>query len=309
MQRVKDNIGLVAAAGAVGVAVGAAIPYLARRLRGSKASVNEQLLGADMSQWFCEVNDQWPGTAHCLKVDEVLHSAPSKYQDVMVFKSTDFGNCLVLDGCIQYTERDEAAYQEMIAHIPMLAHANPQRVLVVGGGDGGVIAQVLKHASVKECTICEIDQMVMDVSERYFERVAPVWKDSRLTVNCGDAAEFMRRTDIKGRFDVIIADTSDPDGPASSLFGPDFYRNMSEALAPGGVICTQAESVWLHMPLIKEIISNAKSLYASVVCHSPVWSLFNIVSLLIIVVSGVWHHLHPDLPVRQHRFDGVPQGI
>lgn len=210
LERVKQNAGLVAAAGAVGAALAVAVPALVNKFKKSKSSQNEQLLGADMSKWFCEVNEQWPGTAHCLEVEQVLHSAKSQYQDVMVFKSKTFGNVLILDGVIQYTERDEAAYQEMITHIPMFAHPNPKRVLVVGGGDGGVIAQVLKHSSVEECTICEIDQMVMDVSAKYFTKIAPVWKDPRLKVNCGDAAEFMRRPDIKNKFDVIICDTSDP---------------------------------------------------------------------------------------------------
>lgn len=220
LDRLKNNASVAAVAGAVGVVIGASLPSIIRRLRGASnnkaesKSVNERLLGADMSKWFCEVNEQWPGTAHCLQVEEVLHSAPSLYQDVMVFRSTSFGNCLVLDGAIQFCERDEAAYQEMITHIPMLAHPNPRRVLVVGGGDGGVISQVLRHASVEACTICEIDQMVMDVSAKHFAKVAPVWRDPRLTVNCGDAAAFMRRPDIKGAFDVIICDTSDPDGPA-----------------------------------------------------------------------------------------------
>ena len=167
---------------------------------------------------------------------------------------------LVLDGVIQYTERDECSYQEMIAHIPMFTHKEPKRVLVVGGGDGGVMACVLKHESVEEVVLCEIDQLVMDVSEKFFDKLKPAWKDKRLTINCGDAAEYMERVE-QDSFDVIICDTSDPDGPANSLFGPEFYKNMHRALRPGGVICTQAESIWLHLPLVEELVKNAKQFY------------------------------------------------
>jgi hypothetical protein len=111
--------------------------YLSRSGRpprgAGRDSVNEQLLSADMTGWFSEKNEQWPGTAHALQVDSVLFSQKSLYQDVMVFKSTSFGNVLVLDGALQFTERDEMAYQEMITHIPLMAHPDPRRVLVVGG--------------------------------------------------------------------------------------------------------------------------------------------------------------------------------
>ena len=100
-----------------------------------------------------------------LQVDKVLHEGRSDYQDVLVFKSTKYGNVLVLDGCIQVTERDEFAYQEMIAQLPMHAHPDPQSVLIVGGGDGGVLREVCRHSSVQTITMCEIDSMVCDVAK------------------------------------------------------------------------------------------------------------------------------------------------
>lgn len=109
--------------------------------------------------WFSEVNEQWPGMALSLEVEEVLLDVRSEYQHIVVFKSKTFGNVLVLDGVIQLTTRDESAYQEMIAHLPLFSHPNPENVLIIGGGDGGVIREAVKHPQVKHITICEIDKV------------------------------------------------------------------------------------------------------------------------------------------------------
>jgi len=162
--------------------------------------------------WFSEVNEQWPGVALSFKVDEVLWDQRSEYQHVQVFRTGAFGNVLVLDGVVQVTEKDEMAYQEMITHIPMFAHPNPEYGLIVGGGDGGVIREMLKHPSIKNVTICEIDQMVIDVSKRFLPSVASMWDDARVTLHRGDAAEYIKRPECIGKFDVIVSDTSDPVG-------------------------------------------------------------------------------------------------
>ena len=101
----------------------------------------------------------WPGQAMALEVEKILHMEKSLYQDVLIFKSTTYGNVLVLDGAIQVTERDEFAYQEMIAHLALFSHPNPKRVLVIGGGDGGVLREVIKHESVEEAVLCDIDEV------------------------------------------------------------------------------------------------------------------------------------------------------
>lgn len=109
--------------------------------------------------WFREISSQWPGQAMTLKVTKILHVEKSLYQDVLVFESETYGNVLVLDGVIQCTERDEFSYQEMIAHLPLASHPNPKKVLVIGGGDGGVVREVLKHESVQEVVLCDIDEV------------------------------------------------------------------------------------------------------------------------------------------------------
>ncbi|CAF3575005.1 unnamed protein product [Rotaria sp. Silwood1] len=124
------------------------------------------MIGADYDaqHWFREKNDKfWPGQEFGLEIDQILHQQRSKYQDVLVFKSKTYGNVLVLDNCIQCTERDEFVYQEMAAFLPLLEHPCPKRILIIGGGDGGVLREVIKHPQVEEVVICEIDQDVIDI--------------------------------------------------------------------------------------------------------------------------------------------------
>ena len=114
--------------------------------------------------WFSEISPMWPGEAHSLKIEKILFQGKSEYQNVMVFQSATYGKVLVLDGVIQLTERDECAYQEMITHLPLCSIPNPKKVLVIGGGDGGVLREVARHSCVEQIDICEIDKMVVDVS-------------------------------------------------------------------------------------------------------------------------------------------------
>jgi spermidine synthase len=151
--------------------------------------------------WFHERGELWPGQAMSLKVEEVLHHGRSKYQDVLVFKSSNHGNVLVLDGVIQVTERDEFAYQEMMAHIPLFAHPNPEKVLVIGGGDGGILREVAKHPGVKEIFICELDADVIEYSKKYLPGLAKGYDDPRVTVKVMDGSVFMDEN--QDNFDVM----------------------------------------------------------------------------------------------------------
>jgi spermidine synthase len=197
-----------------------------------------------------------------LKVEEVLDHHRSIYQDVLVFKSAKHGNVLVLDGVIQVTERDEFAYQEMIAHIPLYAHPNPKRVLVIGGSDGGVLREIARHPSVEEIVICEIDKDVIDVSKKYLPTLAEGYNDPRVKVHIMDGAKFMEAN--QDSFDVIITDSSDPVGPASVLFETPFYKSMYGSLREGGIVCTQGECFWLHLELIRPLVNSISTFYTSV---------------------------------------------
>ena len=197
-----------------------------------------------------------------LKVKNILDHHRSDFQDILVFESESHGTVLVLDGVIQVTERDEFSYQEMIAHIPLFAHPNPKKVLVIGGGDGGVLREVAKHVGVEEIVECEIDEGVIKASKKYLPNLAKGYDDPRVTVKVMDGAKFLEEN--QDAFDVIITDSSDPIGPASVLFETPFYDAMYKSLKEGGIVCTQGECMWLHLDLIKPLVDSISTKYTSV---------------------------------------------
>ncbi|SCU92389.1 LAMI_0E10132g1_1 [Lachancea mirantina] len=211
--------------------------------------------------WFREISDtMWPGEAMTLKVEQVLVHEKSKYQDVLIFKSTTYGNVLVLDNVIQATERDEFSYQEMIAHLALNSHPNPKKVLVIGGGDGGVLREVVKHESVEEAWLCDIDEAVIRLSKQYLPDMAKSYSHPKVRTHIGDGFQFLR--DYRNTFDVIITDSSDPEGPAQSLFQKAYFELLDSALTESGVITTQAESMWLHLPIIKDLKKACSEVFA-----------------------------------------------
>lgn len=197
-----------------------------------------------------------------LKVTKVLDHFRSDFQDILVFESEHHGTVLVLDGVIQVTERDEFAYQEMIAHIPLFAHPSPKKVLVIGGGDGGVLREVARHPGVEEIIECEIDEGVIIASKKYLPGLAKGYDDPRVSVRIMDGAKFLEEN--QDTFDVIITDSSDPIGPASVLFETPFYNAMYRSLREGGIVCTQGECMWLHLHLIKPLVESIGKTYSSV---------------------------------------------
>ena len=213
-------------------------------------------------KWFAESEVMWPGQKFSLKMKgDMLIDTRTKYQHLQVFDSETYGRVLILDGVIQLTERDEFAYQEMITHIPMFAHPDPKAVLIVGGGDGGVLREVARHKSVDRMCMCEIDEGVVNYSKEYFgDTMATAFSDPRTDLHFMDAAEFVK--DKAGQFDVIIVDSSDPVGPAETLYTSEFYSDMKTALRPGGIICTQGECIWLHLPLISKVLGDCGKLFS-----------------------------------------------
>ena len=215
-----------------------------------------------MNGWFSEISDEmWPGQAMSLKMTEVLFKGKSDFQDVMVFQSQTYGKVLILDGVIQCTERDEFSYQEMIAHLPLCSiHDAPKKVLVVGGGDGGVLREIVRHPTVERLDIAEIDGMVIDVSKKFFPGMSCGFDDPRVNVNVCDGIKFVGDAE-EGSYDAIIVDSSDPVGPASVLFEKPFFEKIYRALKPGGVLCTQGECIWLHAELIKDVLEMCKGIF------------------------------------------------
>lgn len=222
------------------------------------------LRGIDLIKdgWFMEKGTLWPGQAMSLQVEEILFHGQSKFQDILVFRSSTYGNVLVLDGVIQVTERDEFSYQEMLAHLPLFAHSHPRNVLVIGGGDGGILREVLKHDCVEKAVLCEIDAEVIDVSKKFLPTLAAGFDDQRVDVQVMDGAKFMEHHG--GEYDVIITDSSDPIGPAEVLFKPPFYDAMSKCLRPGGIAASQGECMWLHTELIAPIFRACKLIFPAI---------------------------------------------
>jgi spermidine synthase len=212
--------------------------------------------------WFHERGVLWPGQAFSLQVKEILYHGRSEFQDILIFESTNNGRVLVLDGAIQVTERDEFAYQEMMAHIPLFAHADPKKVLVIGGGDGGVLREIAKHPGVEEIVICELDADVIKYSKQYLPSLAKGFDDPRVKVHIMDGAKFMAENESS--FDVIITDSSDPVGPASVLFETPFYDAMFKCLRKGGIVCTQGECMWLHLELIAPLMKSLSNNFSSI---------------------------------------------
>jgi len=212
--------------------------------------------------WFMEKNEQWPGQANSLEVKKVLLHEKTKFQDLMVFESTTWGNVLILDGVIQLTERDEMSYQEMMAHLPLFAHEDPKQVLIIGGGDGGVLREACKHSSVEKVTMCEIDAGVVEASKKYFPKVSVGFTHPKASLVIGDGVGFAESA-ADNTYDAIIVDSSDPVGPAEKLFSPEFYANAHRILKPGGVLCTQGECLWVHADLIETMMKTNGKPFAS----------------------------------------------
>ncbi len=190
--------------------------------------------------WFDEalhagVQDQ--GYTQRFEVERVVFQRKTDFQDLMVLETKGFGRVLVLDGVVQTTERDEFAYHEMLVHVPLFAHGDSRRVLIIGGGDGGVLREVLRHP-VERATMVEIDGSVVAICREHIPGLsAGAFDDPRADLVIADGIRFVAESDDV--FDVIIVDSTDPIGPGEALFTTAFYTDCKRRLAPGGVIVTQ----------------------------------------------------------------------
>lgn len=194
--------------------------------------------------WFFE--DLYNDTAYGFEVSKIIvPRTKTKFQELMILDTPRFGKILILDEIVQFTEEDEAIYHEMMAHWPLFCHPNPKNVLIIGGGDGGVLREVCKHKNVKKIYLVEIDKQVVKVCQKYLPKIANgAFEDKRVRVFYTDAAEFVK--DTKEKFDVVIMDTTDPIGPAKSLFSAEFILDTYKILDDGGVLIRQAGSIILQ---------------------------------------------------------------
>ena len=174
-----------------------------------------------------------------------LFEKDSAFQNIKVLKTKGYGNMLINDNVIMTSERDECIYHEMIAHVPLFTHPKPKNVLVIGGGDGGTVREVLKHKSVQTCVMVEIDSLVIKASQKHLPKIASAFNKARLDLKIEDGAKFIKSK--QNFFDVIIIDSSDPIGPSSVLFGKDFYKDASKALKKDGLLTAQAGNFFYNL--------------------------------------------------------------
>ena len=206
-----------------------------------------------------------------LEASKVLHEVKTPHQHLVIFENPTWGTVLMLDGVCQLTTCDEFVYHEMMAHVPLMALAAPTRVLVIGGGDGGVLREVLKHPSVTKATLCEIDRAVVDLSLKHYPQVADgCFDDARADVVIADGLEYV--ADTREKFDAIIVDSSEPIGPSAVLHTRAFFTDCKRALKAGGILVTQNGLPFLfpeHLRATTQIFASLFAASSPYMCTQP----------------------------------------
>lgn len=210
-----------------------------------------------MDLWVKE--KQLENTAMTYKVKETLHTEKTEYQDLAIVDTYEFGRMLLLDGIVQTTIKDEFVYHEMITHVPLFTHREPKKVLVIGGGDGGSIREILKHKSVEKAVLCEIDKRVVEVSKKYLPEISCGLDDPRAEVYIGDGIKYV--LEHKNEFDVIIVDSTDPIGAAEGLFSRKFYSSLYDCLTEDGIFVAQTETPIYIPDFVKKVFHDIKSVF------------------------------------------------
>ena len=204
--------------------------------------------------------------AQALKVDRLIYDSETEHQRLRVFENERFGRVLTLDDVVQTTEGDNFIYHEMLSHVPILAHGSARRVLIIGGGDGGMAREVLRHADVEHVTMVEIDAGVVEFAKEYLPNLSQgAFDDPRLDLVIADGAEFMRGDGA--RFDVIIVDSTDPVGPGEVLFTDSFYGHARGRLAEGGILVTQNGVPFLQPEELRGTMRAFKALFRDWGCY------------------------------------------
>jgi spermidine synthase len=250
-----------------------------------------------MELWYTEKQTERFGII--AKIKRTLHTEQTDFQKLDVIETEEFGNMLVLDGMVMTTEKDEFVYHEMVAHIPLFTHPEPKKVLVVGGGDGGVIREVLKHPSVEKATLVEIDGKVIEYSKKYLPTIAGTLDDPRVDVQVDDG--FMHIAKSENEYDVIMVDSTEPVGPAVNLFTKGFYAGIANALKDDGIFVAQTDNPWFKADLISSVYKDVKEIF-------PITRLYN--ASIPTYPSGLWTYTigskkYDPLEVREERFHDI----
>ena len=246
------------------------------------------------------IKEYYPEVKAALEFDinDVLYSEQSPFQKVEVVDSKGFGKILLLDGFVMLTERDEFVYHEMIAHTPLFTHPEPKRVLVIGGGDGGTVREVLRHPSVEHVDLVDIDEMVTKVSLEYFPQVAGKLNDPRVSCHFEDGVAFVKRK--SAAYDIIIVDSTDPISVGEGLFTREFYRDCYNALNDNGILVNQSESPFWLPKIVKGIHAKLRDIF-------PIFQFYQ--AFIPTYPSGSWAFgfaskgIHPINDFYQQRYE------
>jgi len=210
--------------------------------------------------WFTERDDVL--AASFRHKGEVLFREQSPYQRVEVIDTFAYGKMLTLDGKVMTTENDEYVYHEMITHVPLLTHPNPKTVVVVGGGDGGAVREVIRHEGVEQVDLVEIDEAVIEASQQHLPTIASAIDSPRVNLKVEDGIEFVNRAPSE-HYDLVIIDSTDPQGPSEGLFTEAFYEQVHRILSPDGILVTQSESPRFNVPVFQEIYTFYRQLFGA----------------------------------------------
>ncbi|KJS16400.1 MAG: spermidine synthase [Peptococcaceae bacterium BRH_c4b] len=210
-----------------------------------------------MELWVTEMQTK-DLTIGC-RVAKTLHYEETPYQKLAVVDTHQFGRMLLLDSIIQTTIADEFVYHEMITHVGLNTLPNPRRVLVIGGGDGGSIREIIKHKSVEKATLVEIDGKVVEAAKKYLPEISCALDDPRVEVLVADGIRHVK--EHKNTYDMIVVDSTDPIGPAEGLFGAAFYKDVHDALTGDGIFVAQTESPFFNRDLIPRIYKDVSGIF------------------------------------------------
>jgi spermidine synthase len=212
-----------------------------------------------MEMWYTEKHTEHAGIT--IKATRTLFSGHSEFQQLDIIETVEYGRMMLLDGLVMCTERDEFVYHDMICHPALFTHPDPKQVLVIGGGDGGSIREIMKHKNVELATLCEIDGLVIDKSVELLPSMACEIDGSnpRVKLHVDDGLAYIR--EHQNEFDVIMVDSTDPIGPAVGLFEEDFYRLVFGALKQDGIMIAQSESPFYHAEIQKSMYGNLRAVF------------------------------------------------
>lgn len=210
-----------------------------------------------MDLWFTEY--QTKDMLISCRVRRIIHHEKTPFQELAVLDTVEFGRMLVLDDVIQTTIKDEFVYHEMITHVALNTHARPERVLVIGGGDGGVVREVVKHRTVQKVVHCEIDRAVIEASRKFLPEISSALEHPKVEIVIDDGIKHVRHH--QNSYDVIIIDSTDPVGPAEGLFSAAFYRDIYDALRDDGIFVAQTESPFFNEDLVRRLYKDISGIF------------------------------------------------